>query len=54
MKETIFVNSEVMHNMGKALFIAGTGTDVGKTYAAGLIVKSLARAALLRLTIKRL
>ena len=27
--------------MGKALFIAGTGTDVGKTYAAGLIVKKL-------------
>lgn len=44
MKETIFVNSEVMHNMGKALFIAGTGTDVGKTYAAGLIVKKLSQS----------
>lgn len=27
--------------MGKALFIAGTGTDVGKTYVTGLIVKKL-------------
>ena len=30
--------------MGKALFVTGTGTDVGKTYATGLIVKKL-RAA---------
>lgn len=27
--------------MSKAIFITGTGTDVGKTYAAGLIVKKL-------------
>jgi dethiobiotin synthetase len=27
--------------MGKGLFIAGTGTDIGKTYVAGLIVKRL-------------
>ena len=27
--------------MGKALFITGTGTDIGKTYVAGLIVKKL-------------
>ena len=27
--------------MGKCLFITGTGTDVGKTYATGLIVKKL-------------
>ena len=28
--------------MGKAIFITGTGTDIGKTYIAGLIVKKLA------------
>ena len=27
--------------MGKALFITGTGTDVGKTYVTGLIVRHL-------------
>ncbi len=27
--------------MGKALFITGTGTDIGKTYVTGLIVKKL-------------
>lgn len=27
--------------MGKAIFITGTGTDVGKTYVTGLIVKKL-------------
>ncbi len=30
--------------MSKALFITGTGTDIGKTYVAGLIVKKLAGA----------
>ena len=30
--------------MGKALFVAGTGTDVGKTYVTGLIVKKLRTA----------
>jgi len=28
--------------MSKSLFVAGTGTDVGKTYVAGLLVKKLA------------
>ena len=28
--------------MSKGLFITGTGTDLGKTYIAGLIVKKLA------------
>lgn len=32
--------------MGKALFITGTGTDVGKTYVTGLIVKTLREAGL--------
>ncbi len=27
--------------MSKSLFITGTGTDVGKTYVTGLIVKKL-------------
>ena len=27
--------------MGKGLFITGTGTDIGKTYVTGLIVKCL-------------
>lgn len=30
--------------MSKALFITGTGTDIGKTYVAGLIVKKIAQA----------
>lgn len=30
--------------MGKALFITGTGTDIGKTYVTGLIVKKLVDA----------
>lgn len=30
--------------MSKALFITGTGTDIGKTYVAGLIVKKLTDA----------
>lgn len=30
--------------MSKALFIMGTGTDIGKTYVAGLIVKKIADA----------
>ena len=29
--------------MGRALFVTGTGTDIGKTYVTGLIVKKLAR-----------
>ena len=27
--------------MSKALFVTGTGTDVGKTYVAALIAKAL-------------
>ena len=27
--------------MSKSIFITGTGTDVGKTYVTGLIVKKL-------------
>ena len=27
--------------MSKALFVTGTGTDTGKTYITGLIVKKL-------------
>ena len=30
--------------MSKALFITGTGTDTGKTYITGLIVKKLQEA----------
>lgn len=30
--------------MGKAVFITGTGTDIGKTYVTGLIIKKLAEA----------
>ena len=30
--------------MSKAVFITGTGTDVGKTYITGLIVKKLQQA----------
>lgn len=29
--------------MGRALFVTGTGTDIGKTYVTGLMVKKLAR-----------
>lgn len=29
--------------MGRALFVTGTGTEIGKTYVTGLIVKKLAR-----------
>ena len=32
--------------MGKALFVTGTGTDIGKTYVTGLIVKCLREAGL--------
>ncbi|MDO4478090.1 MAG: dethiobiotin synthase [Lachnospiraceae bacterium] len=32
--------------MGKALFVTGTGTDVGKTFVTGLIVKKLTEAGL--------
>ena len=32
--------------MGKALFVTGTGTDIGKTYVTGLIVKRLRDAGL--------
>lgn len=32
--------------MGKALFITGTGTDIGKTYVTGLIVKRIRDAGL--------
>ena len=32
--------------MGKALFITGTGTDVGKTYVTGVIVRKLRQAGL--------
>lgn len=31
--------------MSKAIFITGTGTDIGKTYVTGLIVKSWRKAA---------
>lgn len=32
--------------MGKSIFITGTGTDVGKTYVSGLILKKLKEAGL--------
>ena len=32
--------------MGKSLFITGTGTDIGKTYVTGLIVRKLREAGL--------
>ena len=35
--------------MGKALFITGTGTDIGKTYVTALIVKKLREAGLILL-----
>lgn len=28
--------------MAKGIFLTGTGTDIGKTYIAGLLVKTLA------------
>ena len=34
--------TEKRMDMSKALFITGTGTDIGKTYVTGLIVKKLA------------
>lgn len=36
-----FTSREKITNRSKALFITGTGTDIGKTYIAGLIVKKL-------------
>ena len=30
--------------MAKGIFLTGTGTDIGKTYIAGLLVKTLAEA----------
>ena len=30
--------------MSRALFVVGTGTDVGKTYVTGLMVQALAQA----------
>ena len=30
--------------MSKAVFITGTGTDIGKTYLSGLILKKMAQA----------
>ena len=38
--------------MSKAVFITGTGTDMGKTYLSGLIVKKLAQAGKIRLITK--
>ena len=32
--------------MSKALFVTGTGTDVGKTYVAALMAKALKDAGL--------
>lgn len=32
--------------MGKGIFVTGTGTDIGKTYVTGLIVKKLREAGL--------
>ena len=32
--------------MGKGIFITATGTDVGKTYVTGLLVKKLREAGL--------
>ena len=32
--------------MGKGVFVTGTGTDIGKTYVTGLIVKKLRDAGL--------
>lgn len=32
--------------MGKAIFVTGTGTDVGKTYVTGLLVKKIRNAGL--------
>ena len=33
--------------MSKAIFLTGTGTDIGKTFIAGLIVKKLAGAGII-------
>ena len=33
-----------INRVGKALFITGTGTDIGKTYVTGLIVKKIKEA----------
>ena len=30
--------------MSKSLFVTGTGTDVGKTYVTGLVIKKLAKS----------
>lgn len=38
--------TEKRMDMSKALFITGTGTDIGKTYVTGLIVKKLAEEGL--------
>lgn len=38
--------------MSKAVFITGTGTDIGKTYLSGLIVKNWYRQGKIRLIIK--
>ena len=43
MKDIIRSTKEKVE-MSKAVFITGTGTDVGKTYITGLIVKKLAAA----------
>ena len=40
--------------MAKKLFITGTGTDIGKTYVTGLILKKLqAKRTTERLTTRR-
>lgn len=39
--------------MSKAIFLTGTGTDIGKTFIAGLIVKNLHRQAKIQLTTKQ-
>lgn len=40
--------------MSRALFITGTGTDIGKTYVTGLMVKNLLRTEKIPATIKQL
>lgn len=39
--------------MAKKLFITGTGTDIGKTYVTGLILKKRRKVEKERLTIKQ-
>lgn len=39
--------------MSKNLFVTGTGTDVGKTYVTGLIVKKLRETAIALLITRR-